>query len=1202
MQKNCYVHSVGLRGHGKLKQIFLVMRLIVFFLTAALMNVQAKSVAQNITLNGRSLTLEEVFAAIKQQTDYLILYSDPVMKLSQPVSITAKNVPLEKFLSDVFKSQPRLKYSIKGKSIFITEKAPPAINDAGQAELFEEPAFVPVKGRVVDSAGTALQGASVAVKNKRMATTTDAQGVFSVDIEKGDVLVITFVGYETQQVKVTEGLLRGAAPFTIQLRPVISSLEEVAIVNTGYQKLNRTNVTGAVAFVDAGQLEKRNVANIMQNLEGAVPGLVQYRNVATIRGVSTLQANANILVVVDGLPIEGSINDLNPYDVESVSVLKDAAAASIYGARASNGVIVVTTRRAKERNKTTVELSGNTTITNKPDWSYYNYMTPAQQVDWESNYYNWYFSGGPGPIATVSTAFENSIANGSAASPVQYAYYQRYKPSGAITQAQLEATLAELKKGNFAQQYRHNALENQVLQQYNLALRTNSGRTQNNLVLNYTTDNLGMKNQYNRVLNLFYKGTFSPARWIDLDYGVNSIIGKMRTHNSSFATNPFNVPSYYNLFNADGSLAYYSTERFNTYNTSLENNPAMYPLKFNHLQELGRDFVNTSVMNTRYYVNLAVRVLPGLTINPMFQYEDNRRNVSAYSEAESYTMRLLQDAYSTRTGAAPNYTYTNLLPKGGKLATSQLRSPNYTARAQANYQREFGKHGFIALAGAEFRQTRTYGHSGILLGYDEQLQLQSTNQVNFAALYNVNLTSGFSSFYPTRQYHFNEVSPIGLTRDEIHRFASGYANLTYVYDRKYNIFGGMRKDYADLFGGDEKYRGKPLWSVGAAWLASNENFMKRYKFLDYLKVRASYGLTGNIRNVTAVLAATTGTNNVTLLPNASVTNPPNPQLRWEKTVTTNIGMDFTLFFNRLRGSLDWYRRVGTDLFAQKRLDPSEGFTSMIVNNASMVNKGFECNLGYDWFKPAKPNGFRWTTSVVGALNRNRITSVDELTRNPLTLAGGGSYKVGYPVRSVFAFRFAGLSSTGLPQWYDSKGVATSGTIGATDADAILFVGDSDPRINISLNNEFAWKGFSLSVFAIYYGGHYFRARPVPLGYPYAAYAPLPSYLLNAWTPGNTNTDVPGSGQYYQIQPTNQYYYSDNLMRPADFIKIRTIVLGYDLPHTIAAKIRASGVRLRFQINNLKSSWIKEKDVHVDPETANGIPLPTSYVFGINANF
>lgn len=1167
------------------------MKLSVFIMFLACLTASAGGYSQNVSISEKNVSLEKVFTIIEGQTGYVFFYDYSVLKKSKTVSLRVNNISLEEALALCFKEQP-LTYSILNKTIVVKPKQ--EVNTQSPSVIdVQLPPLINVKGRILNEKGEPVS-ASVLVKGTTVGTLTNENGEFELkEIDDNAVLIISGVNIETFEVKVNG---RSVLLLNAKLKFFIG--EEV-IINTGYQRISKTSLTGSVVTVNSKELEKRNATNILQNLEGTVPGLLQYRGVATIRGVSTLQANTNILVVVDGLPIEGSVADINPYDVESISVLKDAAAAAIYGARASNGVIVIVTKKAKEKGKTTIELSSNLTFTNKPDYSYQNYMTPSQQVDWESGYYDWWFSGGGGTVANPITDFENSIALGNPISPVQYAYYQLKKSQ--ISQPQLQTILGEYKKNDFAKQYHQHALVNQAIQQYNLALRTNNGKAQNSLVVNYTTDNAGIINAFNKKLNLFYKGAYNVSKWLDIDYGVNSVIGKMRSHNNSFATNPFNVPSYYSLFNPDGSRAYYNTSQFNKYNTVTETTATLFSSKFNHLDELERDFIKTTSLNTRYFMNLNLNLLKGLTINPMFQYEDNRTDVEGYSESDSYTMRWLNDVYTTRSGIAPNYTYTKLLPVGGKLATSQLRSPNYTARAQVNYDREFNKHRFVSIVGTEFRQTRISGRRGILLGYDDQLQTQATNNVNFGNLFNINTGTFWNPSYPTRQFHFGQVSDIALVRDEMHRYASGYANLTYTYNRKFNIFGSARKDYADLFGGDEKYRGRPLWSVGTSWIISNEDFLSAIKVVDYLKVRASYGHTGNIRNVTALLAASTGINATTQLPNASVSNPPNPQLRWEKTATTNLGLDFGLINNRLQGSIDFYIKKGTDLFAQKRLDPSQGFTSLVINNASMINKGIEFNLSYEWIRPVKPGGFRWNSNLLGAWNRNKITDVDELTRNPLTLAAGGSYKVGYPVRSVFSFQFAGLNTLGVPQWYDSKGTPTTASLGPTEADAIVFSGDSDPRGSLSFNNDFYFNGFSLSIFAVYYGGHYFRARQVPVPWNTPTYSSMPSYYLDSWTPTNTDTDIPGMNQYYRVPINNQYYYSDNLVRHADFLKIRNVVLGYDLPSAIAAKLKATNLRVRVQLNNPKSIWIRQKDVHVDPETG-AAPIPTSFVFGINANF
>ncbi|WP_180335673.1 SusC/RagA family TonB-linked outer membrane protein [Labilibaculum filiforme] len=1148
------------------------------------------SLGQQVSVQFGESSLGTILENLNHQTGNIFMYNKEDVDDRVSVELNMDRGSLEEVLDEICRQTP-FKYEIIDEFVVITKKAP-VIEQAVQQKK--------IIGKVTDKDGASLPGVSVVVKGTTIGVITDIDGNYVIETPEGAVLVFTFVGMKKKEFNVTAGV----SEINVVLQNDVSLLGEVTVVSTGYQTMQKEKVTGSVVTIDAKDLETRSVTNVLDNLEGKVTGLVRYNGTTTIRGLGTMNANSDILVVVDGLPIEGSIEDINPYDVENVTILKDAAVAAIYGARASNGVIVITTKRVKGKEKIAVEFSCDLTINEKPDYSYMNYMTPSQQVDWESEYYNWWFSEGNETIENPITTFENDyIAQGTPITPIQYDYYQLAK--GIISASQLNAQLADYKQNNFPQQFKDHALLNQVIQQYNLAIRTNNENAQTNLVLNYKTDNSGIINAFNRQLNIFLNGKYNVTKWLDVDYGVNIVTGKVRSHNDNFATDPFNVPSYLKLLNDDGSRAHYSTSRFNMYNPITETTPELYSLKFNHLDELERDFTNTSTLNMRYFGNLTFRVMSGLKFNTMFQYEDNRADVSSYSEAESYTMRWLQNVYTTRFGSEGDYSYTHLLPVGGKLATSQIKSTNYTARAQINYKKAFGKHVIDAIAGTEFRQTRVHGTRGALFGYDEQLQTQQITNMNFADLYNVTSTFLRPLGYSPRDLVYDKYisRAYGLNTDTRHRYASAYVNATYTYNQKYNFFASVRKDYADLFGGDKKYRGRPLWSLGSSWVASNEDFMSDVKFVNALKLRASYGVTGNIdAKTTSVLTAVTGINNDTQLVNASVINPPNSKLRWEKTTTTNIGLDFSLFDNRFRGSLDWYRRKGTDLFARKRLDPSEGFSSVVINNASMLNKGKELSLSYDWIRPVGRDSFAWSSTVTVTQNENKITYVDEVTTSPYSLASGDGFKTGYPVKALYSYQYAGLNDTGQPLWYKADGTLSETSLGSDDIDALVFSGGTEPKLNISFTNEFKYKNFSLSVFAVYYGGHFLRARPIPEPISYPLYRSMPSYVMNSWTPNNTDTDIPASGQYYKTaNAVAQLDYSDFLVRPADFIKIRNIVLAYNLPSNIAAKIKASSVKLRFQINNPKTLWTKEDNIYVDPET-QGLPIPTSYVFGLNVNF
>lgn len=1168
-------------------KILLIMRLTTVILITALMQVSAAGFAQKISLSKTNVPLKSVLKELRLQSGYDFVYTDKLLQQSNPVDIKVNGAPLEDVLQSIFNKQP-LTYTIQEKTVVITAKTPSFLE-----KVIAVFADIDVSGRVLDEKGMPVPGVTVSVKGSSRRTVTDKDGTFKIRVEKaGDILIFTSMGMEGQEVK-----LNSRTALTINLVSKNNALQEVTI-NTGFQTLKREVSTGSTVTVGSEELEKRYTPNIIDNLEGRIPGLVNYRGTTTIRGVSTINATKNVLIVVDGLPIEGTIENINPYDVESITVLKDAAAAAIYGARASNGVIVVTTKKAKGKG-TSIEFSSDVTITDKPDLGY-NLLTPAQQVDLESNYYNYYYNL-PGNIG-LTTA---NITNGNPITPVQYASYQRAQ--GLITQSQMDSQLAGFRQNDFRKQYKDNALLNDVLQQYNLAIRTNGDKYQSSLVLNYKTDNTGIINAYNRQLNIFYKGTYSLTNWLDVNFGVNSVLGSAKSSNSNFATDPNNVSPYLQLLDANGNRTSYTTRDYNMYNTTKATMPR-YSMNVNHLDELGMDSRIDKQQTTRYYANLVVRIIPGLTFNPQFQYEKGTTSTSAYSEQNSYIMRFLNNLYSTPSVTVPG-GYTSLLPdNGGKLATVNNTSDAWTARGQLNYKRQFGKHAIDVIGGTEFRQTQTKGTRGLLLGYDDQLQSQSTTSVNYPALFAYNTSTAFEPGYPLSSvYNTYLNNPIGVNVETLHRFNSGYANASYTYDNKYNAFGSYRVDYADVFGLDKKFRGKPLWSAGLGWNIHNESFMSTINWVNFLKMRATYGITGNMdQGATSFLTAnSTFVNALTNQPASVVVSAANPELRWEKTATANLGLDFTLLNSRLTGSFDWYRKKSTDLFFTKRIDASEGFTSQIINNGGLLNNGLELSLGYSWLKPGRKGGLSWSSLLVVSHNNNKITYVDEVSVLPVPLVQGG-YKVGYPVNSLFSFQYKGLNSVGQPQWLKADGTLTTTALTGSDISAIAYSGGLDPKNNIALTNELHYRGFSFNVLAVYYGGQYLRAVVPSVYASGAAYGSMPSYLLNSWSPANTNTNIPGFGQYApgvypgtSNVPSNQMEYSDAFVRPGDFIKIRNVVLGYQLPQQLAEKLGSKNIKVHFQLNNPKALWTKN-DVNVDPETGGARTL-TSYVFGVNFN-
>ncbi|GHS94929.1 SusC/RagA family TonB-linked outer membrane protein [Bacteroidia bacterium] len=1137
-----------------------------------------QSIDKQINIGFQNQTLHDALSAVAKVSGFAVNYTMDQVNPYTQITLEQQNRSVDETLNLIL-AGTNLTYQIRGKNLLIINKK----------RSDTPPQSVVIQGTVKDTDDIPIAGASVSVKGEPKGTTTDKEGHYSITVSQGSILVYSFLGYET-----TEAVIDSQTQQHVVLHENITNLTEVVIVSTGYQNLKKEKMTGATVTISAEELGTRYNPNIENNLEGRIAGLINYNGKTTIRGTSSLYANNAPLAVVDGLPFESGLSELNPYDIESVTVLKDAAATAIYGARASNGIIVVTTKQAKEKGKTTVDVSGNITVYQKPDYKDYNYMTPAQQVDVESRYYDYYFNGGviANPIPTVA----DYINKGNSITPVQYAYYQLAQ--GLISQSELNNRLDDFRQNDFARQFRDNALKNRILQQYNVAIRSKSEKFQSNLVLNFKTDNSGIIYAKDNQFNFFYKGAYEVKNWMSINFGSNVIMGRTESSNSNFAASPFNVSPYLRLLDENGNRAYYTSNVYNPYNTLTETTPELQSMLVNHLDELALDRSRTSENNMRYYVNMTVKIIPGLSFNPQFQYESSQVNNSSYSESESFIMRYLKNIYTIQEGDI----YTCLLPRnGGKLASTNTNSNSWTARGQLNFSRTFGKHAFDVIAGTEFRQTQSKGTRGLLLGYDDQLQSHATTSVNYPALSAVSSTTLFKpGFNPTGAYTSYLYNPTGVITETIHRFNSGYTNATYTYNDTYNAFVSYRKDYADMFGLDKKFRGKPLWSTGLGWNLHHESFMSDVNWINFLKFRATYGVTGNIyMGATSYLTANSSLYNAaTKLPVSVVENAANPELRWEKNETLNIGADYALFGNRLSGSIDWYRKKGSDLFSTTRIDPSEGFTSQIINNGDLLNKGLEISIQYDWFGRTNRDGLQWSTSAVVTHNKNEIVYVDETATTPLALAQGG-FKVGYPVNSLFSFQYKGINENGQPQWLKADNTLTTISLTGSDMDAVVYSGESDPELNMGLTNDIHYKGFSLNVLLVYYGGHYFRALQ-PASYQSPPYGPLPSYILDGWTPENTETIIPGFGQYAVTTiPSGHLDYSDAFVRPGAFIKIRNIVLGYDLPLNFTKKTGLNRVNLNFQVNNLKALWLKNK-VHIDPET--GSPQsPAFYIFGVNIN-
>lgn len=1026
------------------RKIFRVMKVFCFFMFMLLVQMRGNVCAQNqvVSMDMKNCSVEEFLREIKKQTGIRFMYKSGYVEAIPRFDVHAEERQVLALLDEVFAGKGITCLYDNGV-IILTKHA----GDDGQEDR------VTVKGVVRDSRGVALPGVTVVLKGATMGVATGIAGDFVITLPKRDslILVFSFVGMQTKEVK-----WQGGQELRVVLEDDVNEMDEVVV--TGYQNIMREKVTGAASTISARQLEERYTANILDNMEGRVPGLVTYGDKTMIRGTSSLYAETAPLLVVDGLPMEGKIEDLNPYDIESVTVLKDAAAAAIYGARASNGIIVITTKKAKQMGVLRSNFSGNFSIFERKNLDYHDnfYMSPAEHVDVESDYWDYYFFRNrdeADPISAFSSAYNKS----SYITSIQHAYYQYATKQ--IDKAELESIKAGLRKNDFAKEFEKHVLRRQFLQQYNLAFRTRTEKFNSNLVINYRRDNNGIIHSYDNQLNIAYRAFYDMKKWLSVNFGATGIISRMKESASEYATNPFEVPPYTRLLNDDGSYNYYSTGMFNHYYTKDDEDSALKTMDFNHLEELGRDHRITDRRNMRYQGELVFKVIDGLTVNTSFVYETERQNISNYSEADSYVMRMLRNYYTQGPGQY-------LIPEnGGKLTTEDTCGDYWTARGQLNLQRTFAeKHSVDFLGGFEFRETRNKGTKNLLLGYDDVLQSHGAMTVDFPYLKNLySANPYFANVYYGSVYYKYIGDAIDIVPEEYHRYASGYMNVTYTYDNRYNAFASFRKDYADLFGANAKFRGKPLWSIGVSWNISRESFMQDMGWLNNLKLRVSYGKTGNIyQGTTSYMTASTGTTNrYTKQPMARVESPANPNLTWEKTSTINVGIDFSFFAHRLRGSVDWYNKKGSDIFSQKTLEPTKGFSSMNMNMADMTNNGVEMIVSGDLFRAKGERGFTWTNSLSASYNKNRITNMELQAMRARELVSSG-FKKGYPTSALFSYRYAGLNQEGIGERLDELGQPMYWTedgrkvfsidIQSESTGVLVYSGQSDPKVTLAMNN------------------------------------------------------------------------------------------------------------------------------------------------------
>ncbi len=959
-------------------------------------------------------------------------------------------------------------------------------------------------------------------------------------------------------------------------------LEEV-VVSTGYQTIPKERATGSFEVIDNALLNHNTTTNILSRLEG-ITTAVKFQNTGfgaqvnhatrpqpTIRGKSGLHHSGEVLIVVDNFPYEGDINNINPNDVESMTLLKDAAAASIWGARAGNGVILITTKKARYGQPLSISVGSNITVGERPDLFYVQQIKPADFIEVERFLY------GKGYYRTRL----NNVRTFPAVNPMVDLWDQLDK--GLIGEADVAAQESFYRQQDVRNDYSKYIYRPSVNQQYSLSLRGGSDKLTYGFSAGYDANRMHVVTANYGRLTLRSDATFRPIPKLEIQAGLWFTENRTRDIgqdvNLQYGTSTVKPVPYLPFYDGSGQPIYqYMRVRERAMATLVGGqllNWGFNPAEETSLSEHG--FRYRDIMAN---AGISYRLFPWLHMEGRYQYEIADNVHERLYRSGSYLVRDYVNNFTTMQGGQLNHAF----PIGDFFMPARNSLTAQQARMQLTADHTFGDHRLTALAAAELRQTDDITTQGSLYNYNSR-----------------NLTHTLID--PTRAYPTvfgsSQRLPYSNSLASTHnRYTSILANAAYDYGNRYVFSASARKDASNLFGVSSNRRGSPFWSAGVAWHAHNESFFT-IGALSQLSLRTTYGYSGNTSNTVPAVPVIylAGLDYTTGLPYATASNPPNPSLRWEKVSMLNIGLDFSLRNRRLSGSIEYYDKRPTDVLAEAPVDLSTGFQSLTVNSADLHVTGWDLNLHA---RHVQTGRFLWEGHYLASHNRQRVTRLLSSTEYPSRFVANTSLNPieGKDAYSLFVYRSAGLDpTTGNPVGY-LGGERSMDYIGITNAplEEYRYVGTTSPRYFGSMRQTVSYGPYSLTINVLYKAGYYFMRQSIDYGMLFANNLGHADFYGRWQQPGDElRTTIPAMNYPANIYRDSYYVASETLAERGDHIRIQEVTGSYVwTPGT--GVIRS--LRLFVTASNLGFVW-RANDHGLDPDLFVGrpLPVPANYALG-----
>lgn len=1120
----------------------------------------------------KTMSVKEAFEDITNRLGYSVWFKVEEVDLTKKVSISYENKTISELLDVILKGQS-VSYEIKGKAIRIFKTT--ADPQKGKAHQ--------VSGVVVDATdGTPLVGGSVRIKDKNTGTITDVDGKYLLNVTPGDVLIFSYMGYNPIELQAGDDSV-----LDIMLSAEGNVLNDVVI--TGYQILKKFNVTGSINTLSADKIELRSTNSLQGVLEGSIPGLTVYNNEFRIRGGASINSGNKPLFIVDDFEAEGLPENMDI--VESITVLKDAAAAAIWGSRAANGVIVITTKKGKA-NDFRVSYSGNMKVNAFPNFNDLQRIGSEDMVDYERELFlKGYYK---------STTFKRSNSGYSQAIDLIKEFLPATDNPSEITAEQLgeiDNRLALLAKNHNRKQIEDHLLRNGFQQQHMLSISGGDEKVNYFLSGNYMGGNSSYKGDKNQLFGINSRTSYRLYSFLTLRSDITAAFSSRNNGYGSLASGIYGLHPYQMLLDDNGNRVLDYSKFNHDFSRQMVSDYGYFDQGENLLDEVDLANNKTKGLNYKVRVGADFKVWEGLNLSADYQYEKAQSSTKVITDMNSYGGRNLLNSMAFPGKNGLDF----LLPLGDILDQNNETIDAWIFKMGATLNRQFGpkkEHYVNAVAGFEMRSRHAYSDRYRKFGYDKQTLAWKPIDAVSLAKYRT-WWNGTSKIYSSDGYDgFGDV-----VNRELSYFLSG----VYTYDERYTGSVSLRIDESNLFGVSDKYRRNPIWSFGLNWNIKNEKFFNS-EVISNLLLRGSLGLTGNFDRQGRTTPKMVG--KIVYIPQVNemvvrMNTPPNPKLRWERSRSANASVDLGLF-DRIDLSMTYYDTYAYDLLGSTLLDPTNGYESAVINAADMINRGFEFTLAADIIRS---KDFGWNVNWNFSYNYNKITK-NNIQTSALSIglpSGSTKFIEGVAREALWSYRWAGLDEAGEPMVYDKNNNKVYDVM-EFDKDDLEYSGTYQPKYNGSLTTGFRYKNLQASLMFTYNFGHVFRTE-----YPTAGSSSYNKKIAKRWKSlgDEQKTDIAkiqetkdvGEHTWYR---DNIVKYSSNSILKGDMIRLREIMLNYEVPTSILKNTPLKRLSLTAQFNNV-CFWAANKE-GIDPESINplrgdlSLRQPFSFTAGLKVDF